>query len=95
METFNKSKSFLFTGEVSIDLFLSEVSKLSGPYTPLKTTFKIIAMVIRQQFFMLKSSYDNTRRNSYFLGKVLNTHLCAIRILRYKLSPFGAIYQYI
>src|SRR6266849_3029395 len=95
MDTFNKCKSGPVVGRVSFDPFLAAVSKLSGPYIPLKVIFKIIAIVIRKQFFMLKPSYDNARRNSYRFSKIFNTQLCAIRILRYKSSPLGTIDQYI
>lgn len=62
---------------------------------PLKVTLKIIAMIKRQAFFMLKSSYHNSWSNPYFLSKFLNTHRGTIRIMRYKSLPLDRINQYI
>src|SRR5947209_14632786 len=62
---------------------------------PLEVAFKLITVSIRQQFFMLKPSYYNSWGNPYLSSKFLNTHLCTIRIVRYKSLPLGTINQYI
>ena len=62
---------------------------------PLKATLKFIAMIKRQAFFVLKSSYYNSWGNPYFLSKFLNTHLCTVRIMRYEPLPLDRINQYI